>query len=186
MGSLTAWTSGSGQVGVGVGVGLWEASGSNSRGEEGSVWGPRGPAGVELRLSGTTDGGTGYRGRANSGVSGPHEGQGQQVLALRHPRHLCMCQKSWEQVRTLGWTLAQGPKGKGQEERALCYRGQTVLDRFCAGWFSRDHSWSAGRLPGGRLDAWLCRKRDLLHCSCSIAPAGPDEKRQSMVLRYLL
>ena len=36
-----------------AGVGLWEAGGPHSRGEEGTVWGPRGTAGDGLQLLGT-------------------------------------------------------------------------------------------------------------------------------------
>jgi hypothetical protein len=52
---------------------------------KGAVWGPHGPAGVWLRLLGNTDV-AGHRGRASSGVPGPHGVQGRQVLTLRHPR----------------------------------------------------------------------------------------------------
>jgi hypothetical protein len=51
-----------------------------------------------------------------------------------------------------------------------------------AAWVGGGSGWSAGRLPGGRLDTRLFggKPAPLLQHS------GSDEKRQSMVLRHLL
>lgn len=71
----------------------------------------------------------------------------------------------------------------GDESSGGLPRGARVFGLLRqAAWVGGGSGWSAGRLPGGRLDTRLFggKPAPLLQHS------GSDEKRQSMVLRHLL
>ena len=90
---------------------------------------------------------------------------------------------------TFGQTLAQGRREKGRRRALAGYCGEErVWLAQAAGSAGGLHGlaggcgWSTGRPPGRRLDAQLIRGRP----APLLQHGGPDEKRQSMVLRHLL
>jgi hypothetical protein len=91
--------------------------------------------------------------------------------------------KAEKTVEALRTGSGPGPKGKGQEEKALA--GSLSEESPCLAQAGRLSWWPWLRVQGSFM--WKIThsslEEDLLHCS---SKADADEKRQSMVLRHLL
>ena len=104
----------------------------------------------------------GQHGRAGSGVPGPHRGQGQQVLALGHPRPCYISEELRTMWRPSGGLWPRGRREKGRRRALAGYRGEESL-ASSGSWLggllglAGSRGWSAGKPPDRRIDMQLFR-----------------------------